>query len=177
MDKRQAPPQQLPQKDASRRFLVGFVGRVVSIKDVKTFIRAIKIAQQMIPDLMSYIIGPTEEEPAYFQECCRLIELLDLEMVVHFTGSVDVQTYYSKLDVLVLTSLSEGQPLVILEGNCAGLPVITTDVGACREMPSSSSRQAPTSGVITGSPAQFPSRMTSGCPSLRLVNTSTSSLL
>ena len=134
MDIRQAPLQPLSQKGASRRFLVGFVGRVVSIKDVKTFIRAIKIAQQTIPDLTSYIIGPTEEEPAYFQECCRLIELLNLEMIVHFTGSVDVRTYYSKLDALVLTSLSEGQPLVILEGNCAGLSVIATDVGACREL-------------------------------------------
>ncbi|HZO71721.1 MAG TPA: GT4 family glycosyltransferase PelF [Ktedonobacteraceae bacterium] len=134
VDIQQAALQPIPQNGASRPFLVGFVGRVVSIKDVKTFIRAIKIAQQMIPDLTSYIIGPTEEEPAYFQECRRLIELLNLEMIIHFTGSVDVRTYYSKLDVLVLTSLSEGQPLVILEGNCAGLPVIATDVGACREL-------------------------------------------
>jgi glycosyltransferase involved in cell wall biosynthesis len=36
--------------------------------------------------------------------------------------------------VVVLTSLSEGQPLVILEANCAGLPIIATDVGACREL-------------------------------------------
>jgi len=46
----------------------------------------------------------------------------------------DVKKYYSQIDVLVLTSLSEGQPLVILEGNCAGVPVVATDVGACREL-------------------------------------------
>ena len=34
----------------------------------------------------------------------------------------------------MLTSFSEGQPLVILEAYARGVPVIATDVGACREM-------------------------------------------
>jgi glycosyltransferase involved in cell wall biosynthesis len=41
---------------------------------------------------------------------------------------------YPDLDVVVLTSFSEGQPLVILEAHARGVPVITTDVGACREL-------------------------------------------
>src|SRR5207245_2411895 len=82
----------------------------------------------------AYLVGPIEEDPPYFQECQRLISLLGLESIVHFTGAADVKTYYSQLDVLVLTSLSEGQPLVILEANCAGVPVVATDVGACREL-------------------------------------------
>ncbi len=120
--------------DVSDRFKVGFVGRIVSIKDVKTFIRALKIASQTIGNLEGYLIGPTAEEPEYFQECQRLVEMLDLQDIVHFTGQADVKVYYRQIDVLVLTSLSEGQPLVILEGNCAGVPVIATDVGACREL-------------------------------------------
>ncbi len=118
----------------SDRFKVGFVGRIVSIKDVKTFIRALKIASQTIAKLEAYLIGPTAEEPEYFQECQKLVEMLDLTAIVHFTGQADVKVYYRQIDVLVLTSLSEGQPLVILEGNCAGIPVIATDVGACREL-------------------------------------------
>ena len=44
-------------------FMVGFVGRVVPIKDVKTFIRAIKMALADVPHLKAYIIGPTDEDP------------------------------------------------------------------------------------------------------------------
>ena len=42
--------------------------------------------------------------------------------------------YYRKIDLLVLTSISEAQPLVILEANCAGIPVVASDVGSCREL-------------------------------------------
>ncbi|MGH2481437.1 MAG: GT4 family glycosyltransferase PelF, partial [Ktedonobacteraceae bacterium] len=121
------------QRD-SEHFLVGFIGRVVPIKDVKTFIRAIQIAHETIANLAVYVVGPTEEDEQYFQECSRLVELLNLTAVLHFTGPADVKLYYSKLDLVVLTSLSEGQPLVILEANCAHIPVVATNVGACREL-------------------------------------------
>jgi glycosyltransferase involved in cell wall biosynthesis len=116
------------------RFHVGFVGRIVPIKDVKTFLRAIQIAYQKIPELEVYLIGPTDEDEAYYQDCLRLVEMLNLPEIVHFTGRADVKQYYREIDVLVLTSLSEGQPLVILEGNCAGIPVVATNVGACVEL-------------------------------------------
>lgn len=39
-----------------------------------------------------------------------------------------------KIGVMVLTSISEAQPLVILEAWCAGTPVVSSDVGSCREL-------------------------------------------
>jgi len=124
----------LEQGEDAETFQVGFVGRIVSIKDVKTMIRAAKIASETIPDLQVYLVGPTDEEKDYYQKCQQLVSMLNLEKIVHFTGSTDVKAYYKKIDVLVLTSLSEGQPLVILEGNCAGIPVVASNVGACREL-------------------------------------------
>jgi glycosyltransferase involved in cell wall biosynthesis len=59
---------------------------------------------------------------------------------------------YGELDVVVLTSFSEGQPLVILEAYTWGLPVIATDVGACREMiegRGDQDRQIGPSGFVT----------------------------
>jgi glycosyltransferase involved in cell wall biosynthesis len=60
--------------------------------------------------------------------------MLGVAELVHFTGQANVSDYYKTLDVLVLTSLSEAQPLVILEASCAGVPVVSTDVGACSEL-------------------------------------------
>ena len=50
---------------------------------------------------------------------------------VIFTGRIDVREYYGKMDMMILTSISEGQPLTILESFAAHKPVIATDVGDC----------------------------------------------
>ncbi len=125
----------LPRNRSKEGFFhVALVGRVVPIKDIKTFIRAIKVASQTIPTIRAYIIGPMDEDPEYYEECKQLVEMLQVGDAITFTGQANVADYFSFLDVMVLTSLSEGQPLVILEGHSAGIPVVATDVGACREL-------------------------------------------
>ncbi|MFQ5824552.1 MAG: GT4 family glycosyltransferase PelF [bacterium] len=122
------------KKEEPDEFVIGFMGRVVSIKDVKTFIRACKGVADVVNKLKVYIMGPTDEEEAYYEECLKLTELLGMDKIIEFTGKVNVIEYYPKIDILVLTSISEAQPLVILEANCMGIPVVATDVGACREL-------------------------------------------
>ena len=112
---------------------VGFVGRVVPIKDVKTLLRAFKIVADELPSVELWVVGPTDEDPAYFNECRDLAALLGLRSV-SFTGPKDVRQIYPEIDVMVLTSLSEGQPLTILEAACAGVPSVATDVGDCRAL-------------------------------------------
>ncbi len=116
------------------QLVLGLVARVVHIKDVKTFIRACRSVHAAVPRLKVYIMGPTDIEPDYHDECVKLVDFLGLSQVIEFTGKVNVQEYYSKLDILALSSISEAQPLVILEANCVGIPVVATDVGACREL-------------------------------------------
>jgi glycosyltransferase involved in cell wall biosynthesis len=115
-------------------FIVGFVGRVVPIKDVKTFIRACKVVSLHVPNVKFYIMGPREEDPQYDRECTELVTMLGMEELVIFTGRVDVKKYYPKIDLLVLTSISEAQPLVILEAACLGVPSVASDVGSCDEL-------------------------------------------
>jgi glycosyltransferase involved in cell wall biosynthesis len=116
-----------------RPMRIGFVGRVVPIKDVVTLIRAVALALESV-DLELWIVGPEDEDPAYAARCRALVNTLGLHKAVQFLGRRNVHEIYPDLDAMVLTSLSEGQPLVILEGNAAALPVIATDVGACREL-------------------------------------------
>ena len=47
----------------------------------------------------------------------------------------------------MLTSISEAQPLVILEAGAVGIPCIATDVGACREMIEGSEDETPALGA------------------------------
>ena len=51
-----------------------------------------------------------------------------------FTGRVNVVEYMEKLDFTILTSISEGQPLSVLESLAARRPCVTTEVGCCREL-------------------------------------------
>lgn len=113
---------------------VGFVGRVVSIKDVKTLIRAIAYAKDKFPQILLKVIGPTDEEPDYYEECLSLVDMLGLGMHIIFTGRQDVLKILPEIDVMVLTSISEGLPFVILEGYAAEIPSVASDVGSCREL-------------------------------------------
>ena len=110
---------------------IGAVLRVTPIKDVKTMIRAFAYAKRDVPNLKLWIMGPTEEDEEYARECFDLVELMELPDVV-FTGRVNVTEYLGGLDFTILTSISEGQPLTVLEGYAAKLPAIATDVGNCR---------------------------------------------
>jgi len=115
-------------------FHVGLVGRVVPIKDIKNFISMAKIVSEAIPEAQFHCIGPTDEDPGYFEDCQILVESLKLADRFHFTGRQDVREYYSFLDVLILSSVREAQPLVILEAYCAGVPVVATRVGNVAEL-------------------------------------------
>ncbi len=114
------------------RFTIAFIGRVVPIKDVKTFLRCMKIISYEIPEMNALIMGPTDENPKYHKECLQLTKLLGLEHLVEYTGKVTVADYFERIDIIMLTSISEAQPLVLLEANAAGIPVVATDVGDCK---------------------------------------------
>lgn len=115
-------------------FHIGLVGRVVPIKDIKTFITMSRMVHEHIKDARFYCIGPTDEDEAYYEDCKRMVKSFNLTEVFEFTGRQNVLEYYSFLDVMLLTSVREAQPLVILEAYAAGVPVVSTKVGNVPEM-------------------------------------------
>ena len=110
---------------------IGAILRVTPIKDVKTMLRAFAYAKEKLPNLKLWIMGPTDEDEEYAKECFDMVELIGADDV-EFTGRVNVTDYMGGLDMTILTSISEGQPLTILESYAAHKPVIATDVGNCR---------------------------------------------
>jgi glycosyltransferase involved in cell wall biosynthesis len=127
------PPAPRPVTPLRGPLRVGFVGRLVPIKDVLTLIKACHAALQRV-ELDVRLIGPDGEDPAYAARCRALVEQLGRGEAIRFVGPKPPSEIYGDLDVVVLTSHSEGQPLVILEAYANAIPVVSTDVGACREM-------------------------------------------
>ena len=146
MKSRQDPP----------RPIITLIGRVVPIKDIKTFIRAMKILIEKIPDAEGWIVGAVDEDKEYVMECQQMALALELkEKIQQFDGNKSLQTmqeienspdkikFFGHSDIKkilpksalqTLTSISEGMPLVILEGFAAGVPCVATDVGSCRDL-------------------------------------------
>ncbi|MCA0972051.1 GT4 family glycosyltransferase PelF [Halobacillus litoralis] len=126
----------LVEKDRSQRshLVIGAIVRVVPIKDIKTMIQSAKLLLDKGVPFEMYIMGPLDEDEEYAAECTEMIEQLGLSSAVFLTGKVNIIEYLPKFDLCLLTSISEGQPLAVLEGMAAGLPWITTDVGSCAEL-------------------------------------------
>lgn len=125
----------LPGKTAEDEGMIniGAVLRVTPIKDVKTMIQSFAFAKKRVPNLKLWIMGPCDEDEKYADECFSLVEMLGVADVI-FTGRINVRDYLGRMDYTILTSISEGQPLTILESYAAKKPVIATDVGNCREL-------------------------------------------
>jgi polysaccharide biosynthesis protein PelF len=114
--------------------IIAFIGRVVPIKDIKTLIRACALLFIKLPTAKALIVGSTDVDKEYVANCKYLMEMLAIEEKIEFLGEQNVMQIFPKIDVLMLSSISEGSPFVILESFAAGIPVVTTDVGGCREL-------------------------------------------
>lgn len=122
------------QRPAEVPKVLGLLGRVAPGKDVKTFIRAMRAVCEKLPAAEGWIVGPADEERAYARECQELVAALGLAGRVRFLGPRKVDEVLPQLGLLVLTSIGEALPLVLLQGFASGLPAVATDVGPCREL-------------------------------------------
>ena len=127
---------------------VGAVLRITPIKDVKSLLQAFAFAKEREPALKLWVMGPWEENDENAQDCFDLAEDLSLQDVV-FTGRVNVKEYLGRMDMTILTSISEGQPLTIMESFAAHKPVIATDVGNCRGLIMGEGDGLGAAGIIT----------------------------
>lgn len=110
------------------RTLVGLAGRLDPMKDHETFLHAAALARRERPDLGFVCVGGGWEGPG-----ARLRELgreLGLESALVWAGPrADMPAVYNALDLLCLSSVSEGFPNVVAEAMSCGLPCVVTDVG------------------------------------------------
>lgn len=105
------------------------VGRLEPVKQYDKLLDAFR--QMQAGRWRLTIVGDGSERDNLVQQ----VDEWGLSQQVYFTGWVNqeaVGDYLDQADVFVLSSRSEGFPLVVLEAVRAGLPVIGTDVGDMR---------------------------------------------
>ncbi|WP_027014018.1 GT4 family glycosyltransferase PelF [Comamonas composti] len=122
------------QRPAQTPPVLCLIGRVVPIKDIKTFVRAMRRVVNHMPEAQGWVAGPMDEDPDYAQECQNLVRSMGLAENIRFLGMQRVDELLPKVGLVVLSSISEALPLVVLEAQAAGVPVISTDVGSCRQL-------------------------------------------
>lgn len=123
----------IPLKEENGIVDIGAVVRMAPIKDIKTMIYAFFELTCRMDNVRLHIMGGVDDEE-YNEECLALVKQLNLEDKIIFPGHVNIVEYFEKLDFTLLTSISEGQPLSVLESLAAKRPAVTTDVGCCSEL-------------------------------------------
>jgi glycosyltransferase involved in cell wall biosynthesis len=104
----------------------GTVGRLEAVKGHAVLIEAFAEVARAIPQARLRIVGGGSLANR-LQELIRLHQLQEVVSLESATAAPHL--LYREFDVFVLSSLSEGLPLVLLESMAAGLPVVSTRVG------------------------------------------------
>jgi len=111
--------------------VVGIVAKLSPVKGHRHFLKAAAFMSKAYEDVNFLIVGDGPERTRLE----RTADELGLSEKVHFIGvRDDVPAVLKLMDVLVVSSLSEGSPNVVLEGMAAGVPVVAMRVGGVPEV-------------------------------------------
>ena len=128
-----APP--LAREEARRRlglppdgFRIGWIGRLSHEKGLDVLIDALPALEDLAPSVSVVGNGPGR---AFLESRVRSLEIGS----ICWHGAVaDARRLLRAFDVIVLSSRTEGSPMVLLEAMAAEVPIVTTDVGGIPDM-------------------------------------------
>lgn len=145
----------MPERGALRRswnvgdeeMCVGFVGRLVPMKAPAVAIEAFAKSDLIRRGRARLVMvgeGPLGREMR------GLAEILGIDRRVTWLGEQNAKTLMHAFDVLLLSSDSEANPIVVLEALARGLPIVATSVGGISETvrPGVNGFVAPSRGVL-----------------------------
>ena len=114
------------------QLVVGLVANLNrTVKGASYFLEAIPAIVRRVPHARFLVVGENPQESTLRQQT----RTLGIEAYVIFAGfHTDISPWYSAMDVSVLTSLSEGLSLTLLESMDHGLPIVATRVGGNPEV-------------------------------------------
>jgi len=119
-------------KSCKKTIDVLYVGNLMAYKNISAWLRTVARVKQKRENLRAVVVGDRPD-----RQLRRLVRRLGLMDHVTFAGphhGTDLDGFYGRARLLLLTSLWEGLPMVMAEAMAAGLPVIATNVGDVSEL-------------------------------------------
>ena len=108
--------------------IIGCLGNIRPAKDYETAINTIKLLLEKKQDVVLLIAGATNHDLYNF--FLDLIKQYNLENNVQFIGFVDDPfEFLSNLDIYLMTSTTEGQPISLFQAMSTKLPIVGTKCG------------------------------------------------
>lgn len=116
------------------RMTVGYVGRLLADKGVRSLVEAYKTLRDRGRDIRFVLAGePDPANPASIpdSEIAAWKQIAGLELLGHID---DIRPVWAMSHIAVLPSRREGLPKSLLEAAACGRPIVATDVPGCREI-------------------------------------------
>ncbi len=113
--------------------IILFVGNLIEVKGLNYLVDAIPLVSKRVGDFVFVIVGDGELKAPLMR---KIVEhgLTDCVDMVGVKPASEIPLWMNSADVLVLPSLSEGRPNVVLEAMACELPVVATAVGGTPEL-------------------------------------------
>ncbi len=119
------------QHNINAKINIGFIGGLVPVKNVQQLPSIFKKIDGSVENVKFYFIGDGNLRPLISRQC------IQYDLKVDFLGDRPVEEMPGLIncfDVVVLPSINEGLPLIVLECQSCGVPIITSKVGGIPEV-------------------------------------------
>jgi colanic acid/amylovoran biosynthesis glycosyltransferase len=123
----------LPSPNPPEIFTFLAVGRLTWEKSYPDLIETCRILKEKNLIFKCVVVGEGDER----QKLEQLIKQHNLEKEIKLVGLVlqeNIQTYYEQAHLFVLSSVTEGIPVVLMEAMSKGLPVVATNITGIPEL-------------------------------------------
>ncbi|MBQ3309626.1 glycosyltransferase [Candidatus Saccharibacteria bacterium] len=100
-------------------FVIGSIARFVQVKNHRYLVDVLRRIKNEKFKLLFIGDGPLKEE---IQKYCREMELAP--RIIFLSSTNEPEKYYAAMDVVAMPSFSEGFPVIAVEAQCSGLPVV-----------------------------------------------------
>lgn len=115
------------QAERHTPMVIGFAGRYHAAKGFE-YLFAMIAKLQALPVVFHLAGKGVEAEQPEIAELMQRYQIAP-HKVICFGPVHDMPRFYQGLDLLVMTSITEGLPTVLIEAMASGVPCVTTDVG------------------------------------------------